>query len=357
MVERRSLIWLIVPLLLLLFGIASAQQNTSSGITHNDVVRACPIAATRSEPGVVQTGEARILTVFGSGFSETTAVRLSGYGILTTTLVNTGAVTAEIPANVPPGNYNVRIVDPSCGTIDYPQPDKLRLIVNFAPLPTATFAEFEIPTPFPGAPSLIARNFSTSPQTIPPGGTVILLFDVFNQGNRTAEGVSASLDSGGSFLSAGGQLTTVLPDVLPGGTVTVALTAIAAQTAEPGPASIPVTINYRDFNGEAYSAKATLSVTIERVVESTQLILSRYQISPDPVLPGKPVTVKVTVNNTGNTTALQALLRVSGEGVLLAGQQGDSFPLADLLPGAAATLDLPLIVKPDAKAGPQSQPF
>jgi hypothetical protein len=86
-------------------------------------------------------------------------------------------------------------------------------------------------------------------------------------------------------------------------------------------------------------------------------VLSRYQYNPDPVVPGEPATVTITVNNTGNTPAQQALIRVSGEGVLLAGPQGDSFPLSDLMPGASATLELPLITKPDAKAGPQSQPF
>lgn len=355
MVERRSIIWLIVPLLLLIVGIASAQQNPSSGLTSNDEALQCTIEVRRSEPSVITAGEAAVLTVRGEGFTEDSVVRLPSYGVLSTTYINSQVITAELPANLPGAFYEVKVVNPGC-VISH-NTNNLKLTILNAPMPTATFADFDVPTPFPGAPSLVARNFSTSPQTIPPGGTVTLLFDVFNQGNRTAEGVSASLDSGGSFLPAGGQLTTVLSDVLPGGTVTVALTAVAAQNAEPGPASIPITINYRDFNGEAYSSKATLSVNIERVVESTQLVLSRYQISPDPVLPGEPATVQVTVNNIGNTTAFQALLRVSGDGVLLAGQQGDSFPLADLLPGAATTLDLPLIVKPDAKAGPQSQPF
>jgi hypothetical protein len=93
-------------------------------------------------------------------------------------------------------------------------------------------------------------------------------------------------------------------------------------------------------------------------VQSTQIVLESYPYSPNPAVPGEPITVTVTVKNTGNTPALQALLTITGDSsVLLAGPQGDTFPLMDLQPGASATVDLPLVVSPEAKPGPQSQAF
>src|SRR5690606_37450427 len=85
------------------------------------------------------------------------------------------------------------------------------------------------PTPVPGQPSLLARNFSTNPEEVLPGGTVTLTFEVVNQGNRTAQGVFVSVDSGGKFVPAAGQASATLPDIAPGGVYSVSLSVVAAM--------------------------------------------------------------------------------------------------------------------------------
>ncbi len=337
-----------------------SMQPTLLPVTLAEEQRACPVIVTRSEPNQVYGGETGVLTVFGSGFTETSAVRLSGFGVLTTTLVNSSALRADIPDIVPPGSYNVRVIDPTCQDVAHERPERLVLDVIAPQLPPPTFEVIEpppLPTPLPGAPQLIARNFSVNPLIVDAGGMVSMSFEVFNQGNRTAEGVSAAVETGGSFLPAGGQAATILPDLPPGGSTTVTLSAVVARSAEAGPSSIPVVINFRDFSGESYSTKASLSVTVQSVVNTTQVVMTNYTYSPNPVIPGSDMTLMLTFTNMGNSVAQQTLLRVVGEGVLLPGVQGDNFPLMDLQPGASTTVAIPMIVKQDAKPGPQSQPL
>jgi hypothetical protein len=337
-----------------------SSQTTPIPVTPANEQRACPVTVSRSEPNQITGGEARVLTVFGSGFTETSAVRLSGFGVLNTTLVNSSALRADVPETVPPGSYNVRVIDPTCEDVQHERPERLVLNVAAPQLPPPTFEPIdtlEPPTPLPGSPQLIARNFAVNPPIVDAGGTVSMSFEVYNQGNRTAEGVSAAVEAGGTFLPAGGQAATILPNLPPGGTATVTLSAVVAQAAEAGPASIPVVITYRDFSGETYTTETALSVTVREVINTSQVVLTNYTYSPNPVLPGSDITLMMTFTNRGNTVAQQTLLRVTGEGVLLPGVQGDNFPLMDLEPGASATIAVPMIVRQDAEAGPQSQPY
>ncbi|MBZ0321300.1 MAG: hypothetical protein K8L91_33100 [Anaerolineae bacterium] len=326
-----------------------------------------PIFVTRAEPSQVMAGQGGTLSVIGGNFTNTTVIRLVGVGLLTTTFINSGALTAPLPTTLLPGVYNVEVSDPLGGT-QY-APNALTVVpvpptaapTNTPAPPTPTLEPSATPqpaTPIPGQPSLLARNFSVNPMTIAPGGTVTLNFEVVNQGNRAAQGVSVAVDSGGKFVPANGQATATLPDIPVGGRVNVTLMAVAAMDTPAGPISVPITMAYRDFSGENYTSKASLSVNVEEAGESSQVVMSSYSVEPNPVEPGKSVTMAVHITNSGNKKALQVLLRVSGsENVLLAGPNGDSFPIGDLDAGESVELELPLIVRPDAKSGPQSQPF
>jgi hypothetical protein len=319
------------------------------------------ITVVRSEPAQVTSGQGGALSIFGANFTAATTVRLVGVGLLQASFVNSGALIATLPNNLAPGGYGIEVSDPVAGTAYSPNP--LTVLPAPTPPPTAMPTPEPMPTPvpptpMPGQPSLLVRNFSSSPASIAPGGAVTLRFEVVNQGNRVAQGVSVSVDAGGKFVPANGQASAILPDIGTGGSASVSLAVIAAMDATPGPTSVPITMSYHDFSGQVYTGQATLSVTVQETSEASQVTLARYAIEPNPVEPGQAVTVAVELTNTGNRTASQVLLRVAGtDGVLLAGSQGDSFPVGDLAPGASVSLELPLIVSTAAKPGPQAQPF
>jgi hypothetical protein len=319
------------------------------------------LTVTHSEPTRITAGQSYTLSVYGTNFTSQTVIRLVGYGLLTTTLINETALTAALPSNIPARQYTINVSDPVRGAMD--SPDKLSVVnppqPTNPPPPTAMPpTETPIPTPIPGQPSLLVRNFSANPTNTPPGGRVALTFEVVNQGTRPAIGVSVSVNSGGSFVPANGQASATLPDIAPGGVTNVTLNVVTAQDASPGPTSIPITLTYFDFSGQSYTSDASLSVSIIELNEAPQMTLARYNLSPNPAQPGQPITITVLVTNTGNLTASQVLLRITGsDNLLLAGGEGDSFPLGDLTPGSSVSVDLPMVVSTTATSGPQSQPF
>lgn len=320
-----------------------------------------PITVTGSEPRVLVAGQGGILSVFGTNFTDQTVVRLEGIGVLPTTLVNPGVATVSIPQNAPAGVYTVLVLQP--GQPPTASPDTLTIIA-----PTATAAPPTSPPPAPptsppptlppGAPNVLVRTFSTNPQTAQPGGTATFTIELVNTGTRPAQGLVASLEAGGKFIPASGQASILLPDLGVGASAVFSLGVIVAQDAAAGPQTVALNLTYRDFTGESYTGKGVLTLVVgEAPPTITQVTLARYLIVPNPVEPGKPVTVTILLTNTGTAPAKQVLFRIDTGGVLLAGPQGDSFPVDDLPPGGSASLDLPLIVSTAAKPGPQPQAF
>lgn len=367
--SRKTWLFIIVIMTLLvglLAGITSAQDNLRGDIDAPQVN--CgngEISVTGLEPKQITSGTTTTITVIGEGFvSGTVRVAISGLASLETVVNPFGRRAAgQVPAGIAPGNYLVRIEYTDCpdpgdtGFVDGP-PGVMTLSVLAEPQPIPTFEIPDPPTAVPGSPVLLARNFVASPPNIRPGGTTTLTFEVVNTGNRTAEGIIASLETGGSFVPAGGQSSVTLNSLFPGASTSVSLTVVASGSAEPGPTSVPVVLTFRDFTGENYTTNVALSVTIDRVTEVAQLILGSYTFNPDPVVPGAPVTVKVEITNSGTDAALQSLFSLTGDSnILLAGPRGDRFPMGDIPPGGTVVLELPMIVSSAAKSGPQSQPF
>lgn len=358
---------MVMTLVGLLAGITSAQDDLRGDIDAPQAVcddgsgGTVNVTVENLEPKQITSGTTTTITVIGSGFvSGESQVTISGLSPLDTVVNGNGRRAAgQVPSGIAPGNYLVRITDDRCpgDFVDGP-PGLMTLNVVGVPEPLPTIQIPDPPTPVPGSPVLLARNFVASPPNIPPGGTTTLTFEVVNTGNRTAEGIIASLQTGGAFVPAGGQSSVTLNSLFPGAATSVSLTVVASGSAEPGPTTVPVTLTFRDFTGENYSTDVALSVTIDRVTEVAQLILGSYSFNPDPVVPGNPVLVTVEVTNSGTDAALQSLLTLTGESnILLAGPRGDRFPMGDIPPGGTVRLEVPMIVSSAAKAGPQSQPF
>ena len=322
-----------------------------------------PLAVSRTEPGQITTGQSATLSVLGTGFSDTATVRLVGFGFLETTFVNSQALTAVIPAGLPPGQYGIEVSDPPRGTVGSPNPlTVVQPTTTPAQLPTfeapTAIPTQPPPTPVPGQPSLIVRNFESTPAVVEPGGTVELRFEIVNQGNRAAEGIAVSLGADGQFVPANGQATATIGTIQPGGSFSVTLNAIASMSAEAGPNSVPISMTYRDFSGESYTSSASVSVEVGERSEASQIVLVRYSTQPDSVSPGERIMVDVLIMNTGTEVARQVLLRIAGEdSLLLPGPQGDSFALGDIAPQESKNLTVPMVVSMDAEAGPQAQPI
>ncbi|MDL1901878.1 hypothetical protein FBR02_14035 [Anaerolineae bacterium CFX9] len=333
---------------------AQPQQTTQTPL---------PIVVSGMEPGTVRNDASATLSLFGSGFSAQTTVRLVGLGLLPVTYINPGALMASVPAGTTPGVYAVEVSDPVSGTTvapisltisppptPFPTPGTLPTFEPPTPMPTPN-----PPTPVPGQPSLVARSFIAVPSPANPGDTIRLVFDVVNQGSRTAEGVSVSVGSQGTFSPANGVASVTLPNLPPGASARVEMSVVAARNTPVGAANIPIQMTYRDFSGETYTSSASLSVIINESSNAAQIYVARYNIEPNPVTPGEPVIIELLITNSGSIAATNMLVRVSADGVVLPGASGDSFPIGSLQPGQSSSLRMPLIVATDAEAGPQAQ--
>lgn len=313
------------------------------------------------EPSIVTSGQEIPLSIFGLNFTDMTMVRLVGAGLLQTTYISSTALQATFATHIQPGVYRIEVSDPVNGVAYAPNnltvmppPSTSMPIPTLEPLPSP-----EPPTPIPGQPSLVVENFTANPTLVQPGETVSLTFDVVNQGSRNAQGVAVALSESSEFAPADGQSSALVGNIGTGGRASVSLNVITPAEAAPGPASIALTLTYRDFSGEIYTSSARLSITIaEEPAETSQIVLIRYSVEPNPVVPGEAVMIRALFKNTGNAVASQVLLRVNGsDNVLLAGPEGDSFSLGDLHPGHIVARDLQLVVSPAAEAGPQAQAF
>ncbi|MCC6617110.1 MAG: hypothetical protein IT320_26795 [Anaerolineae bacterium] len=321
------------------------------------------IRVTQSEPVQTIYGQGAQLSIFGENFTESTIVRLTGYGLLETTFVNAGALIATVPTSVPPGSYGVEVSDPVGGVANSPNTFSV-LAPSATPAPAATVAPTALPTltlppptPVPGEPTLVIRSYTPSADTIAPGDTVIISMEIVNQGNRVATGISIEVATGGTFTAASGQGTVLLPNIGPGGVAYSNVALVASSTATDGPNIVAFNFAYSDYLGNTYTRTSNVTINVQKFALTSQITVARYSAEPAPALPGEPVSVTLELSNSGNEDAEQVLLKfnTTETSVLLPGPQGDSFPVGDLAAGDSIELELPMILNPEADAGPQLQ--
>jgi hypothetical protein len=340
---------------------ATATDTPTATLTPTATNTPLPIVVTSTEPTQLLGGAKANLSIFGSNFTTDTTVRLVGFGLLTVNFINANALIAELPATVPVGTYSIEIRDLQGGT--QLSPNTLTIITPSA-TPTAskpapTITPTLIPaSPVPGQPLLMVTRYIAIPQTVLQGETVTFSVTIINQGNRTAMTPTASFETGGSMIPSNAQTSISLPNIGPNASHTFTLNALASPTANNGLNTVVLSLNYSDFQHQAFSSQATLTVDVQVLVKMPQLSLNGYAVNPDPIQPGSPVTVNLLIANSGTLTASQLRLSLPvGTGVLLAGSQGNSFNLGDIVPGGEVAISLPLNVSTTALSGIQPQSF
>lgn len=313
-----------------------------------------PLTITRSEPQQINNGQANTLSVLGSGFTTGATVRLVGYGLLETSILNNNAMTATVPMGLPAGTYTVEITDSSGRLVQSPN----RLTVGIPPLPTNTPQPLPTPIIIAQLPALSISNFVAAPSTIIAGQSTQLTFIVQNRGNQTARTITVTLGTGSQFVVSGGQSSIIIPDLTAGAIYNASMAVTAIQSIPSGAVTIPLKISYQSPAGDALTGDAELSVSVSPSVNQSQIMIDGYTVDPTLVEPGKPAIVRLTITNYGDTTASQVALRVTGvDAVLLPNGQGDTFVVGDVQPTARLPLQMSLIVNSGAKNGAQIQPI
>ncbi len=229
---------------------------------------------------------------------------------------------------------------------------------------TVTFSQDILPPPNgtgsleaqAGTPSVAVRGFSVAPNVARAGDNLTIRVELVNQGTGTAQGISVALGQTDSFVPAGASSITV-GDLFPGAVVQVVLNANVTDSAANGANVIPLVISFRTPEGETISNNASASVTIQKTPASSLITLINYTITPTAVVPGEVAKISAEVLNAGTSTALNALIRFTGEGeVLQPGSRGDTFLIGNIFPSGRMMVEMEMLVSQQAKSGSQIQP-
>ncbi|NOH02010.1 MAG: hypothetical protein HND47_08625 [Chloroflexi bacterium] len=267
------------------------------------------------------------ITITGSGFVDGAVALLNG-SALSTSFLNSGTLTATVPAGFMPGTYNlvVRNSDTDFGscactlTINPPTPTSTP-----SPTPTAT----QTPTPLPFSRPQMRVTFSgANTKDITTDKRFKFTVNFENAGNMMAFNTQATFTSADVIpLDTGG--VAVLGNISAGGGVSVDQRFVS-QGSLSGKSfvTIDVTLTYYDDKGSSYSDKFTFTVPISgggggsgvyytatpTGVRSGQLIITSYGTSVNPLQPGSQFNLVMTVQNVGNDKAQRVTMIVGGGG-------------------------------------------
>ena len=264
------------------------------------------------------------ITITGNNFDSTAEVALGGNALLRLTQSPT-VITALVPAGMTQGSYAVTVtmgVDvvtcaSPCVTVVNPTP----VPPTLTPSPTGT----SIAEPFSRPQFVVQSSRAVNP--VQKGQEFNLKLVVENLGHATAYGSQAV------FTSA---------DLVPTKTGGVAAIGVVAFDQEVGVNQtfivtgdtfgksvivVELTITYYDDKGTSYSDKFTLSVPVSggavtggiayptatpTGVKSSQLVITNYSASIDPLQPGEQFALDLTVQNVGNVKAQRITMIVGG---------------------------------------------
>jgi hypothetical protein len=260
-------------------------------------------------PEVVNDGD-RTITVTGTGFDNTAVVSL-GSRALATAFVDAQTLTATVPAGTAPGSYEITVSLTSGPLAGFAN---LNVI---APPPTET----SVPAPIV-RPQIGVEIYRTKPQPVQYGQDFTLTVKLRNEGQAQAYNVQATFTSTDYLPTKNGGVE-IVGDLLAGNSVSIEQPMVVGNYVF-GFVSVEMNLSYNDASGTAYTEKFTLNIesiggsgvaaatATPTGVKSSQLVITSYATSVDPLQPGEQFTLTMTVENMGNVGAQRVTMIVGG---------------------------------------------
>jgi hypothetical protein len=338
------------------------------------------------------------IVVTGPAFNAGTIVALNNYGALNTTVTitppatTTIVITATLPVGVPPGVYQISVIDPVAGTATCPNVLTVTAPTN-TPEPTVTN------TPAPTAflrPILAVDSYAASSTAVTAGQDLDFEITLVNWGSSAASNIVANF-GGADFQPRVTGGVRVSAPLAPNEKYKVfqPLTAATGIAGKPL-VTLEVKVAYTDANGTAYSETFTITFPVAKpsgpfatatpTASATpsprsQLLITNYDIDVDFLKPGARFTLTLDVQNAGGANAQKVTAILGGGsstgasggtgsggtpsgpgsgGVSGASGSFDNFApiessnvqfIGDLAPGASLTIKQTLIVNASTKPG------
>jgi hypothetical protein len=197
------------------------------------------------------------------------------------------------------------------------------LQVTDTPPATSTTAATDTPEPLPIIrPQISVQNYRTNPENPYYGQNFTLLVKLRNQGDAQAFNVQATFVST-DFVPLKNGGVYIVGDLVAGNSKDIEQPMTVANWVS-GVVSVTMNLAYNDVNGTSYSETFTLNIRVSggggvavatstpTGVKSSQLVITSYATSVDPLQPGEQFTLTMTVENTGNVGAQRVTMIVGG---------------------------------------------
>ncbi len=315
-----------------------------------------PLTITGVEPNIIEQSTGGYLTVYGTGFTAGTVVRLYGYGVLDTQFFNANTLRVVVPAGVSRGSHDLKVLRED-GASAYLS----NAVIIHAPKdPT--------PTPKPplllfNQPELVIETARSEPAILHPGQPFRLNLHIQNRGDYTAANIRIALADTSLAVPIQGSTLTVIDRLDYGLGVTVTMALALNRQAPNGYQGLPLNISYTDLIGREYSSQQSVGVQIDTSpATQPRMLLNAYQSTPQEIVPGARFTLSLNLQNVGGATAGQIVATLGGQDgtalrpFALLGS-GNVHYLGDLTPNDKTALILEMVAAGDAAAGTYTLPL
>ena len=260
-------------------------------------------------PSTIVNDVGNTIIVRGTGF-DTTAVVYLDTNALATTRIGPNRLSAVVPAGIAPGTYQITVQMQGA-----PVPGFANLMVT-APTPTA---------PAPALrPQIAIQNYRTNPGNIQYGQDFKLFVKLRNEGQTHAYNVQVSFTSADLIpLKNGGVIIVGDIGASNAGDLEQLMTAATYLYGKTF-VTVDMNLSYNDAGGTSFTEKFTLNLSVAgggyvsvatstpTGVKSSQLVITSYKASIDPLQPGEQFKLAMTVQNTGNASAQRVTMIVGG---------------------------------------------
>lgn len=300
-----------------------------------------PLAVTSVEPRRMISGTGGLLSVYGTGFTTESAVRLIGYGLLSMSYVNPTALTAQVPTAVAAGIYDLEVGD---GAHKAMLTEALAIVA-----PTPTPRPSSPPPPPPGRPILTVRNYTVEPAQVRAGQEFVVTIEIYNNGSRAGEN-SMAIFPGDPFLPVGEPGHMI-------GQIHINHVAVVTQrmrvpsTLSSGVHQLTVDLGANDWEGNHYDYPQQVPVEVvggggsSASVGRPKVVVKATETKPPVLGPGEPFTLTLRLVNLGNRTALDVFATISSSEIVLPAAGGGTASVERIAAGEVVTVTLPLLLR------------
>lgn len=187
---------------------------------------------------------------------------------------------------------------------------------------TATIAPTDTSAPQPILrPQIAVQNYRTKPENVQNGQNFALIVKLRNEGEAQAFNVQATFTSS-DFVPLKNGGVNIVGDLIAGNSLDIDQPMTVANYVY-GIVSVAMNLSYSDATGAVYSEQFALNIRVSggggsyvtstpTGVKSSQLVITSYAASLDPLQPGEQFNLAMTVQNTGNAKAQRVTMIVGG---------------------------------------------